>query len=49
MNINLINIMTEFQVKDYINLEERSDIDDILNEDEENYLWTGRVTKINKK
>lgn len=41
--------MADFEIKDNLNLEERSDIDDLIQDDEENYLWSGVITKINSK
>lgn len=40
--------MNEFATKDNIDLEERSDIDDLIEDPDEKYLWTGRITKVNK-
>ena len=40
--------MTEFITKDNIELEERSDIDDLIEDSNEKFLWTGRIVKVNK-
>ena len=40
--------MTEFIAKDNIELEDRSDIDDLIEDSNEKFLWTGRIVKVNK-
>lgn len=41
--------MTDFQVQDHIQLEDRSDAEDILGDENQKLLWTGRVIKMNAK